>query len=313
MEKIKERAGRPYGKIRKRRRRTRLLKRWAMVLLGCALMIYMAGVWRYRSVFLPNTIINGVDVSGKDIETAEKQISDRLSGYQLTIVLRDRDEEFISGTDINMGAVFDGSLEAIKEKQSPFAWIVSLFHKRMNEAEETVTYDEEQLVSRIQEFVCLDEEKEIAPADAKIAYTAGEGCVIIPEEKGNIIDRDKLATAVSDAVIHLQTELDLEEAGVYLEPAVCADSSELVREKEILSPVLNLVVTYEFGDKREVLDGEQIQNWVHVEDGELVLDEGKVEEYVKTLASRCNTAYTVRNFKTSYGKTIQIRRIRLAD
>ena len=95
MEKIKERAGRPYGKIRKRRRRTRLLKRWAMVLLGCALMIYMAGVWRYRSVFLPNTIINGVDVSGKDIETAEKQISDRLSGYQLTIVLRDRDEEFI--------------------------------------------------------------------------------------------------------------------------------------------------------------------------------------------------------------------------
>ena len=36
------------------------------------------------------------------------------------------------------------------------------------------------------------------------------------------------------------------------------------------------------------------------------MDEGKISEYVKSLASKYNTAYTKRTFKTSYGPEVEV-------
>ena len=41
-------------------------------------------------------------------------------------------------------------------------------------------------------------------------------------------------------------------------------------------------------------------------DGQVTVDEGKISEYVKSLASKYNTAYTKRTFKTSYGPEVEV-------
>ena len=49
-----------------------------------------------------------------------------------------------------------------------------------------------------------------------------------------------------------------------------------------------------------------LQVWLSYSDGQVTVDEGKISEYVKSLASKYNTAYTKRTFKTSYGPEVEV-------
>ena len=73
-----------------------------------------------------------------------------------------------------------------------------------------------------------------------------------------------------------------------------------------LNHYVNMTVTYTMGSKNEILDGEQIHTWLSYSDGQVTVDEGKISEYVKSLASKYNTAYTKRTFKTSYGPEVEV-------
>ena len=74
-----------------------------------------------------------------------------------------------------------------------------------------------------------------------------------------------------------------------------------------LNTCAGTTVTYVFGDRREVLDGNTISQWLSVTDsGEVSLSTEAVAAYVKNLASEYNTAYQPKKLKTSYGKTVTI-------
>ena len=70
---------------------------------------------------------------------------------------------------------------------------------------------------------------------------------------------------------------------------------------------MHTTVTYRFGSRNEVLDGEKIHTWL-VSDGQggVSLDESKIGEYVSWLAQTYNTAYKPKSLKTSYGQTVTI-------
>ena len=70
---------------------------------------------------------------------------------------------------------------------------------------------------------------------------------------------------------------------------------------------MHTTVTYRFGNRSEVLDGEKIHAWL-VSDGQggVSLNESKIGEYVSWLAQTYNTAYKPKSLKTSYGQTVTI-------
>ena len=67
-----------------------------------------------------------------------------------------------------------------------------------------------------------------------------------------------------------------------------------------------MTVTYPFGSASEVLDGSTIHQWLLAEGDSVTLNRDTIGDYVKNLASRYNTAYKKRPFKTSYGQTVEV-------
>ena len=132
-EKKKVEAGRLHG--RSRRRQTvpgkkkiffRALGAVAAVLVlaaGAGTGYYFIQAGRYESAFLPNTKINGMDVSGKTADAVKEAIENNLSGYELKVIARECPKEVITKEDIGLHAEFDGSLEEIINAQNPRDWI----------------------------------------------------------------------------------------------------------------------------------------------------------------------------------------------
>ncbi len=275
---------------------------------GAAGGYYISKSRQYETVFFPHTVINGIDVSHKTAEEVKALIAAGIEEYQLSIRLRGNDTETISPEEIDLHSVFDGSLEEYLDAQEPMRWWQHRSKQTEYEISAMIVFDEEKLQKKLDSLVCFSEEYAREPKDAYISeYQSGQGYVVIPEEQGNLLDREMATAAIEEAIHNLRTEVSLEDAGAYVEPEVTAEDEELNALAARLNQYVGVTVTYRFGDKQEIVDGDLISQWISVgEDQNVYLSAEQVEAYVKQLASQYDTAYKKKSFKTSYGKTVTV-------
>ena len=130
---------------------------------------------------------------------------------------------------------------------------------------------------------------------------------MIPEDPGTEVKEEVLFEAVEAALLSLQDQLSLEEAGCYVHPLGQETDPALVEAAETMNRYVGTIVTYTFGSRQEVLDGETTHQWIFLDgSGQPALDETQVSQYVSDLAQKYNTSYTTREFMTSYGKTVKV-------
>ena len=270
--------------------------------------VYVVAGQKYKQVYFPNTTVNGLDVSGLTPEEVKRQITEGTSGYTLTLEERGGASESISGAAIDLHPEFDGTLERILENQNPLAWGFHIGRYVDYTIDTMAAFDTAKLSEAVEQLACLSPEQVVAPQDAYISnYISGTGYEIVPEEEGNSPDPQLLYEAVRDGILSFQETLSLEDAGVYQKPQITAEDEALKAELDAWSRYVHTTVTYRFGSKSEVLNGEKVHEWL-VSDGQggVSLDESKISEYVAWLAQNYNTAYKPKTLKTSYGQTVTI-------
>ena len=302
-------------KLRSRKKKSLGIKGWAAVLGGIAVagaaavtVMYIQTGKQYRTVFFPNTTINGVDASKKTVDEVKQLIASGIDGYTLTIKERGGAEEVISGDDIGLESVFDGSLEKILEEQEPNDWFRHRKTPQSFEIDTMIQFNEEKLGEVIGALKCFDEAQVVKPQDAAMSeYVSGQGYSVIPAVEGNELDKEKVAAGAQEAVSGLQRELSLEELDAYVKPGIASDDAELLARVQALNRFVNVRVTYTFGDSREVLSGDTIKDWGGIgDDGNAYVSSSAVTEYVKSLASKYDTYNKAKTLNTSYGKTVRI-------
>ena len=131
-----------------------------IVLLVLAL-VYAGGCFYYGSHFLPNTTINGMDVSNMSVDGVQAVYAEQVEGYVLTLSERNDETETISGSDISLEAQYNSDFDAILASQKATSWVASLFISHEEEAENAVSYDEDALLEIISELNCMDESTEV--------------------------------------------------------------------------------------------------------------------------------------------------------
>ena len=279
-----------------------------VAVLAAAGGIYAGIGQKYKTVFFPNTLINDMDVSGSTVDQVKKLIAAGIDGYTLTLQERGGSEEQIGGTEIGLHPEFDGTLEQILAGQKPLEWGMRYRQSSSHMIETMMAYDKEKLETKLDGLECFSQERMKAPVNAYLSeYIAGTGYRIVPEEQGSRADAEKVRQAVSDAILGLKEQIDLEEQDVYEKPQVTSDSPELKAQADSWNRYVNAKVTYRFGSRSQVLDGETIHAWL-TDDGQggAQLDEAKAAEYVAEMAKTYNTAYKSKQLKTSYGATVTI-------
>lgn len=277
----------------------------SMILLCVLLAIYFGVSVYFMNHFYYGTQINGINVSGKSVEEVNKQMAADLQTYALNLKERGGKSEQIKADEAGLKYNSGGDFRSFKDEQNPYKW-VSAFFNRSTFKMTDLKYDDEVLKERIDKLFCFDSSSIIEPKDASIKYD-GNNYVIIDEVAGNKVDKEILYKNVSEAIVNKKGELDLEAIDCYVKPQITSKTQKLVEAKDELNKYLSSKITYTFGDRKEVLDGSTIKNWITVDESFTVtFDDGKAKDYIYTLSKSYDTVSKARSFASSSGNRIII-------
>ncbi len=277
-----------------------------IISISILLIIYLSTSLYFMKRFYFGTKINGVSVTGKTTEDIQADILAESEAYILKLKQRGNIEENINGRDIEYKYNLVNKIEDLKDNQSAFGWIYGVFNTSDYKLEKKVSYNDELLKKKFRSLNCFKNDNIIKPESAKIEYENKE-YVIKEEIQGNKVNKDILYKKVKEALNNKVDEINLEEIECYEKPKYTVASKEVVNAKNTLDKYIGSVITHKFGDNKEVLNGDSIHNWLHIDNNfKVSIDEEKAREYVNSLSIKYDTYGATRNFKTSIGTTVNV-------
>lgn len=289
-----------------------------VLLAGIAFLsgIYLKQQWD-RTTYFENTTINGFDASGREPKELLTELTKAYSAPSVTV--NENGEEAMSATldqlgyEVDQSALLERLNQALAMQKSSIPVLIgSLMNGNHFQVEVTFTFDEAVFNAAVNSAALKN--PRTASVDAQMLYDEPTKTYYIqPEVNGNEMEDADLQALVKEQVDSLTSAEDPQEDltidipdSIYIKPQVTGDDVELNNICNIYNHYSQAVITYTFGDETEVLDWNTIQNWLTIVDGNGVLDENQIWEYVAGLASKYNTIYHDRTFHTSLGTDVTI-------
>lgn len=268
-------------------------KRKAVILIIFAALAVLAAfyAWGWSSAkgkFLPNTYIDGIDVSKMTVAKAAAALAAENAPGELKIETR-TGEKIIYPSEYDCEYDVFGTVQGLYKEVNHFGWLGAYFKDSFYETNTAPSYDSAKLEKLLRRTVWGNEET----ADARLAH-GEDGYYIVPEIYGDKPDIDRLAEYVLSEASAGNFDIDLEKAGCYSDPKVL--SGDLTGRLEELSKGFDYEIVYDFGYASETLTGADIYEWMTDGGG---LDRSKVKAYVESLADKYDTFMKPRSFKTT--------------
>lgn len=266
--------------------------------------VYVTGMIYLHHKFLPNTFVNGIDMSFHTVEEAEKRISDWVENYQMELEERGGDRETITAEQLGYRYVSKGEVESFQKDQKTYLWPVSIWKSSEYQFESSTEFDEKKLNEVIRGLKCCDRKQETAPTDAHIKFN-GTTYEIVKETQGKKIKKKRLKSVLAAAAAASENVVSLEEKKCYAAPAIKEDDPLLNKTVRNMNRFAKSRIVYKFGAEQDILDGSIISKWLSCDEkGNVTLDEEKIGLYVDYLAERYDTYGKGRKFTTHDGSEI---------
>lgn len=280
-----------------------------ITVLGIAA-VYIAFSLYYRTHFLPNTTINGIEAGGQNAAAVEDEIRDQVHAYTLSIQTNSGEIETISGEEISISPDFHGELDELLAAQNSFTWPAALFKGNALTVGTMVSYDNVALEDAIHALDCMQPENMLPPQDARLSDYTEEGFVVLPEDYGSTIDTAAMEQAVTDAVSTMTPMLDLTKADCYILPQVTAEDDKLVTLASKLNNYAMHTITLDMGADTRTITGETIAGWLSAdENNDIQVDKQAIARYVEDLAKETDTYGVPKDFSTSYDQDITFQSV----
>lgn len=278
-----------------------------LFIVVCALGVGYVSVAEYFTThFLFNTYVNGTEAYKMTAEEVEKKVLSGLDDYVLTISGRNGVTDQITSKDIELSYQLNGQIEKALEEQNPYLWPTYLLKETKLTTENIVVYSKEALQQKAGSLSFFAPENVVEPKDAYLPEESGEdGFAVVPEEQGCAPIKDKVVEQIAAALDVLESNVTLNDE-CYKKPSVTSDSSKLTDLQNSLNTYCKAVITYTFGENKEVLDGTKIKEWCDIEGTKVELNEEKVRAFVDSLAQKYDTFGMKRTLVTHSGEEITI-------
>ncbi len=271
---------------------------------------YAVRAQSYKTRFYPNTLVNGIDVSGCTSAETKARMNESVRSYTMTLKAREQADQQITADDAGLEYVFDDTFDNLIGGQNPYLWGFRTFGQQEYLIDTMGQIDETAFAALTDSLNCLDEKSFRQPVNARMSdFIVGTGYQVLPEEEGTSLNTEKARELIRTAMCELRPELDLNaEEGLYDAPSVRADDPVLNTSCESLNRYAKTVITYDYGDQN-ILDGGQICSWISLNEAgdQASVDEEKIAEYVKVLASKYDTYNKAKPLRTSWGQDITVK------
>lgn len=297
-DKVSKKADKEF-KPKKKKRHAALFVVGLIVILVIG--AYITGYIYVKDKFLPNTYINGVNVSGMSLDEATAAVEDNASEYAL--VFTKRDGSTLTLPYSRFGYTFNTE-EVVKKElddENYYLYFTNLFKTTTADVTLDGSYDDAALKEQTDALAFGTEE----PENAKIVK-GDDGKFTIEEEKeGTAVDYDKVYEAAKAAISSGELEIDVAAAGLYKEPTVTAE--DLEEKLEEVNKIFSVTVELNFDYTTEKVSYDTIPDAFDVsEDGSYTIDQEVVWSWVETLRSKYDTLHKTRKFTSTLQGEIEI-------
>ncbi len=272
-----------------------------LIIASVLFLCYTGAAVYFGFHFYSGTVFYGLDCSYKTAEEVKQEAVEKLDKYVLEIRERDDRTETVSAQQI--GLTFEGgdSVDRMMKAQRSYIWpVMPLLGRTQNESI-AFSYDADKAQETINGLICMDSVRSVAPRDAYVGIT-DSGYEVVQEVMGTTVDQERTRQAVLQALDAGELTLSLEEEACYVNPKLYSDDEGLNSDAAAMSELARAHITYDFGDRQEVIDTSVIDGWiVRLDDGSFTIDDARVTQYVQELAAKYDTFGLTRQFYTSIG------------
>ena len=191
----------------------------SLIVVIALLAVYLVGFFSYQNCMLPNTRVNGIDVSGMTAAEAEQSVLSQANAKGITFVKKDGEEVPFSGDQFGSTVSLSSNTVLTNAAQSGHgAWFTSYFHPTDLTVSVVNTYSEEELADLVKNYTWGT----VAPTDAKIEKGDDDTYQIVPEEKGDMVDTDTLAAYTLEQMKDGNNTISLTDANLIIVAATSA-------------------------------------------------------------------------------------------
>ncbi len=266
----------------------------------------------YKNGFSYGTWINGVYCTGKTVEEVNEELLKSCSYDGLTIYDAKGEPFLIKAEDIGFTFDFKEALRLHLSIQHPYLWGYRLIASKEKKLAPDISFDENRLWKVLESSPAFMEKK----ADERQVWIvkADNGYMLVDERKG-VLDEEKAKKAVRRSLLAIETELDLEESGCYMDLPYTEEMKETLALWEKVRDFQDCRITYCFGEEQVPIDASVVCDWMaagengeflYDEEGKIAADEKKIEEFVDRLAEEYDTVGGVRHFQATRGETVEV-------
>ena len=272
-------------------------KMGALIGAGCAgaiIAAYFIGAVSYQGKFLPRTYINSLSVAGMTTEEAHNALLEEKEVKDLTLITPKGESVVFAAQDFK--AEYTIPTGALNEaaNEGNFNWVSKLFKSSEYAVKYDYSYSEEDLKSLIQSY---DWGSEVSQ-NAKIVRSDSGKFEIQPETLGDKFDTNTLLNYVMEQLSAGKNTVTMEESGCYENYRAKVKATDLEDDLEVYNRYANCNITFDFEDRKKLLDNDTIISWLLTKDDgsfvttsghDIPLNQDAIAEFVAEMADETDT------------------------
>ena len=264
-------------------------KKIIITIAGVIIGIYIIGTVLFSFVCLPNTHVNGKDVS---YAPKASVIGDSVGDFDIKIQGLDERELSFNSKDVDYKANIPNGASL---DQNPLKWPISFITKENFNFDYKVNFDESKLDEILKASPFMN--NVVESEDAKLEFD-GKEFKIKDEVEGNKVNYKKLKDVAIDAIKTRNADIKMDES-FYERPKVYAKDKNLQKALKESNEVLKLSFKFNIKGFDYKIEGESLAKMVEFKDKKLSLNYDKVSEYVSKMAEETDTYGKNRKFNAT--------------
>lgn len=274
---------------------------WILIILAVG---YVGVSVYFMEHFFPGTTINGDNAGLYTVKQANELLLSQARAYTLTVKERGGGTVVLTPEELGMSFSENDEVRVLKRRENGFLWPRMFWQTDLYQIGPGISYDEESFEKAVDS--CMKQGASPENAWVELDET---GYQVHKEEQGAQIDRESLEGQIRIASESLIPELDMDQAGCYVEPAITTESQEFKELTAKLDQWLGAEVTYTFGNESETVDRSVISSFITVDEEQCdaELSEAAVAAWVKDLAGKRDTYKQSHTFQSTLRGTITVK------
>ncbi len=278
------------------------------VIVGLLALVYLLGVLAFSFVIMPNTTVDGADVSLKFASEVAADKAEGIGAFQAQVV-GDGFSLTLRGQDVDLAFDKDAYASALIAQQHALSWPLHIAQHHELQGDNGATFDADKLSSQLGSAIDEFNASATQPTNATIAFDdKTQQYVVVPEQVGTALDLNATTDLVGNGLKGLSRRISLDSSCVS-QPTVKSDDPNLATAAQSANRFMSADIPLTLnGQAAGEVTRAQISSWITLDENlNATLDDAKLAEWVKSeVAAKYDTRGAARTYTRPDGKTVTV-------